>query len=192
MTATGELILGALLGVSLAVPPGPMNAWIVGASSRSYRAGVATGLGAVTADAILGIVVYTLGRVAHLESVVRFVYVLGAAALAYFTFRLLRGIRQPPVVTNEVGSYAPSLALGLSNPYQILWWLTAGIGFVYVGGPLLLVGLFGALVLWVFFLPAAVRTGTRRSPRVQRAVAFGSAAAMAAFAAYFVALAIFA
>lgn len=189
MASGSELILGALLGASLAIPPGPMNAWIVGASSRSYRAGVATGLGAVTADGILGIAVFLLGRATDLHSVVRFVYVLGAGVMAYFTIRLLRGVGRPPVLASELRTYSQSLVLGLSNPYQILWWLTAGVGFVYVGGPLLLAGLFGAIVLWVLALPVAVRAGTRRSPRVERAVLVGSAAAMAVFAAYFVLLA---
>ncbi len=52
------VLAGLALGFSLTVPPGPMNALIAGRAMRSLRAGITTGLGAMTADALLGAIVY--------------------------------------------------------------------------------------------------------------------------------------
>jgi threonine/homoserine/homoserine lactone efflux protein len=189
MSAVTELLLGLALGLTLAPPPGPMNAWIASAAVRSYRAGVATGLGAVSADAILGGVVYALDRFVDLEAASKFIYVLGAAVLAYFAYRLLRRSAPATTVPRPLRSFAPALALGLSNPYQILWWLTAGVGFAYVGGAALLVGLFAALLAWVVAFPWVVRAGAKRWPAVERWVRIGSGVALVGFAGYFAVLA---
>ncbi len=188
----GELLLGVVLGLSLAGPPGPMNAWIAAAASRSYRSGVATGLGAVSADAILAAVVFLLSRTFDLEAGLRFVCLLGAAVMGFFSWRLASALRRPVRETAELRSFGQALGLGLSNPFQILWWLTGGVGFAYVGGAALLLGLFGALVGWVLAFPLAVRAGARRSPKVERGILVVSAAAMAGFAGYFLVLALIA
>lgn len=190
MTVLGEVVLGVALGLSLAVPPGPMNAWIAVGSARNYRAGVATGLGAMSADAVLGVLVYLLERSVDLSAVVRLVYGLGAAVMAFLAYRLLRPRRRPTEAAGKLRSYGQAFALGLTNPFQILWWLTAGIGFAYVGGAPLLLALFGAIAAWVVGFPALVRAGVRRSPRVEQAVRFGSGIALAGFAAYFLLLAL--
>jgi len=44
-----KFLLGALLGCSLAVPPGPMNALIAAWSLKSFRHGFAVGAGAMSA-----------------------------------------------------------------------------------------------------------------------------------------------
>jgi threonine/homoserine/homoserine lactone efflux protein len=47
-----SLIAGILIGLSLAVPPGPINAIIAAESvKKSYLDGIKVGLGAMTADA---------------------------------------------------------------------------------------------------------------------------------------------
>lgn len=189
MTLLGELVLGAGLGFSLAVPPGPMNAWIAAGSARSYRAGVATGLGAMSADAVLGAAVFLVYRSVDLSTYLPFVYLVGGGVMAFLAYRLFRPRANAPASRGELRTYGQALALGFTNPFQVLWWLTAGVGFAYVGVAPLLLALFGAIAVWVFGFPAAVRAGVRRSPRVERAVRWGSAVALAAFAGYFLALA---
>ena len=187
-TALEGLLVGVVLGFSLAVPPGPMNAWIAAVAARSFRAGVVTGFGAMTADAVLGAVVYILDRTVDLHAVVRAVYLLGAGVMAYLGARLLRRTPQDGTDLPDRRTYVRAIVIGLSNPFQVLWWLTAGIAFAYLGGLLLLLGLFGAIVVWIVALPWAVHTGTRRHPSVERWVRFASAAILVAFAIYFVAL----
>ncbi len=192
MTLAAELLLGAGLGLSLAVPPGPMNAWIAAAASRSYRAGVATGCGAMTADGILGAVVFLLYRNVDLAAGLPLIYGLGAGVLGFFAYRLLRTDARAEPPDREVPSFVQALGLGLTNPFQVLWWLTAGIGSAYAGGLPLLLALFGAIAVWVVAFPWAIHLGVRRSPKVERAVRLGSAVALAAFGAYFLVLAVLA
>jgi threonine/homoserine/homoserine lactone efflux protein len=190
-TTTGlleSLVFGAVLGVSLAVPPGPMNAWIAALAVRSYRAGVLTGLGAMTADALLGTTVYVAERFVNLHEVVRFVYLLGAAVMGYIGARLLRRPAAAEPETADQRTYLRALGIGLSNPFQVIWWLTAGLAFAYLGGGVLLLGLFGAIVAWVFGFPWAIRAGARRHEAFVPAVRLVSAAILIAFAGYFVVL----
>jgi threonine/homoserine/homoserine lactone efflux protein len=189
MTSFLESVLfGAVLGFSLAVPPGPMNAWIAAAAARSYRAGVVTGLGAMSADGLLGAIVYLVERSVDLPEVVRFVYLLGAGVMVYLGLRLLTSGPELPVEPADERTFVRALLIGLSNPFQVVWWLTAGVAFAYLGGLLLFLGLFGAILLWVALFPWAVQVGARRDPLVARGVRIASAAILLGFAVYFAVL----
>lgn len=190
MSVVGAAILGAALGFSLVVPPGPMNALILARSASSWRAGAATGAGALTADGILGAIVFTLRSIADLSSFIRVVYVLGSGVMVLLAYLLLRPRpHDAAAVLPSRTAYSQGLGLGLSNPYQIVWWLTAGVGFAYVGGSSLLVGLFGAIGIWVVTFPWVVRSGTRRFPAAEKWIRWASGSAMIGFAAYFAYLA---
>jgi threonine/homoserine/homoserine lactone efflux protein len=191
MSALFELAFGLALGFSLTVPPGPMNALIAARSVAAYRRGFLTGLGAMSADLILGAAVFVLQAEIDLTSVVRFVYILGAAVMAFLAYRILRP--RPPdggPPPSQLATYTSALAVGLSNPFQILWWLTAGVAFAYLGGIVLLAGLFGAILVWVLAFPYAMHEGVRGRPRLERAVAIASGLILVAFAVYFVILAL--
>jgi threonine/homoserine/homoserine lactone efflux protein len=181
-----EAGVGVLLGFTLVAPPGPMNALIASQSVRSFHHGVVTGLGAMSADAALGGVVFALSAAIDLAKFVRPVYVLGCGVMSYFGLRLLvrRSAETPPPVS-PVRTYSMALLLGLSNPFQILWWLTAGLAFAYVGGWALFAGLFSAIAVWIVAFPYALSTGVPRSPSVERWITYGSGLLMIAFAAYF-------
>ena len=186
-----DLAFGLVLGFSLTIPPGPMNAFIVAHSVRSFRSGVTAGLGAMSADLVLGGVVFALRSAVDLSAEVRWVYVLGATVMVYFGVGLLRPPKE--VDSTEVAgvrTYTSALALGLSNPFQILWWLTAGLAFAYFGGWVLFVGLFGAIAIWIVAFPWAVHLGTGQRPRLGRALVVCSAALMFGFAGYFLFLAL--
>ena len=186
-----DLAFGLVLGFSLTIPPGPMNAFIVAHSVRSFRSGVTAGLGAMSADLVLGGVVYALRSVLDLSAEVRWVYLLGAAVMVYFGTGLLRKPRElSPSEVAGVRTYTSALGLGLSNPFQILWWLTAGLAFAYFGGLILFVGLFGAIAVWIVAFPWAVHLGTERRPELARVLIVVSAAVIFGFAGYFLFLAL--
>jgi threonine/homoserine/homoserine lactone efflux protein len=191
MSGLYVLGVGLLLGFSLTIPPGPMNALIAARSVRSFRRGVTTGLGAMSADGILGVVVYVLSAAVDLTSLIRPIYALGCIVMGYLGYRLFRS-RPSPVEPPDspVRTYSSALLIGLSNPFQILWWLTAGLAFAYLGGWVLFVGLFGAIAVWIVAFPYALSIGAQRSPRVERGVTYGSGAVLIAFAAYFTVLAV--
>jgi threonine/homoserine/homoserine lactone efflux protein len=193
MSLLTDLGFGLVLGFSLTIPPGPMNALIASTSARSYRGGVVTGFGALSADLVLGGIVFALYSVVDLAPFVRWVYAVGAVVMVYFGLRIVRASEKPEA-SEEVGvrTYARALALGVSNPFQIVWWITAGLAFAYLGGPVLFVGLFGAIALWVVAFPLAVHTGAKKHPSARRPIAVGSALILFGFAVYFAVLAAYA
>ena len=191
MVAVDELAFGLALGFSLTIPPGPMNALIASQSVRSATAGFVTGLGAMTADLVLGAIVFGLRSTVDLDAFLRAIYVLGAVAMAYFAYRIwVRRDVRAEAPEDRVRSYSQAVALGLSNPVQIVWWLTAGLAFAYLGGLVLFAGIFAAILVWVVAFPTLIHRGSRRYPSLGRWVAVASSAIMIAFAAYFVYLAV--
>jgi threonine/homoserine/homoserine lactone efflux protein len=169
-----------------------MNALIAANATRSYGRGVVTGLGALSSDAVLATIVYLLQALVDLHAVAREVYLLGAVVMAVLGYRLLRRARDAVPARSEAtgATYGTAFAVGLSNPFQILWWLTAGLAFAYYGGLLLLLALFAAVAIWVLAFPWAVHVGTRGSARAREGVRYVSGALVLAFAAYFVLLAL--
>ncbi|MGD1099302.1 MAG: LysE family transporter [Thermoplasmata archaeon] len=186
-----ELAFGLVLGFSLTIPPGPMNAFIASQSVRSFREGVTAGFGAMSADLVLGVLVYALHSAVDLSAALRWIYLVGAGVMVYLGIGLLRrAAGNPPLETTGAKTYTKALGLGVSNPFQIVWWLTAGLAFAYFGGWVLFVGLFGAIAGWILVFPWAVHAGTERRPTIARAVVVGSGIVIFAFAAYFLFLAL--
>ncbi len=180
------VLVGLALGFSITVPPGPMNVLIASRSARSLTAGIITGLGAMSADAILGAAVYEVHSAVDLGALVRGIDALGAIVLAVMVYRLSR---PPPTVRTPtrpgVRVYSSALAVGLTNPFQILWWVTAGLAFAYVGGFALFLGLFAAIAIWIVIFPYAISEGARRDPRVPRIISLVSAVLLGGFAVFF-------
>ncbi len=192
MNVGAVALFGLALGFSLTVPPGPMNALIASRAARSVRDGVVTGLGAMSSDAILGAAVFLLRSIVDLGGVARPIYALGAGVMAFLGVRLLRAAPAPDVAAAAPAgrTYLGALGVGLSNPFQILWWLTAGLASAYLGGVVLLLALFGAIGVWVVAFPAIIHLGVRRAPRVRVVVRYVSAALVLVFAGYFLVLAV--
>lgn len=186
----GAFLVGMILGFSLTIPPGPMNALIVARSVRSARDGTLTGLGAMVADLVLAILVYGLRSAVDLQAYLRPVYALGAVAMGFLAYRLLATRNAPPTVDpRRVATFSQALGVGVTNPLQIVWWLTAGLAFAYIGGILLFVGIFVGIAVWIVVFPIAVHAGTRRLSRGRQWISVGSAVVLLGFAAYFALLA---
>jgi threonine/homoserine/homoserine lactone efflux protein len=102
-----------------------------------------------------------------------------------------------------------TFVLALTNPYQILFWLTVGVGLltpgtidvlgytpyvgetltgvlvVQTGSPVLLAGLFGGIVLWITAFPTLLVAGKERVDTLAPVVAAVSAVVLAAFGVLF-------
>ncbi len=93
-----------------------------------------------------------------------------------------------------------AFVLALTNPYQVLFWLTVGVALlapgrmdllartplaaagslvVETGSPALVVGLFGGIALWIAGFPAGLVAAGRRVDRLAPAVAGASALVLA-------------
>jgi threonine/homoserine/homoserine lactone efflux protein len=190
MPLSYDLLFGLVLGFSLTIPPGPMNAFIAIQSARSLRSGIAAGAGAMSADAVLGIAVFFIRTVVGLNGYVRAIYLVGASVMILYAALLIsfqqRNARTAP---SGLRVYSQALFLGIGNPFQILWWLTAGLAFAFLGGLILFVGLFSAIAIWILAFPLAVHRGARDRPRLQSSIVGISVAILLAFAAYFLYLA---
>ena len=180
---------GVLLGLSIAAPPGPMNALIASNTvTRSRLAGHLTGLGAMTADAIFLAVTVGVGSAIQPTRGFRILlYLLGAGVLFFLaarTYPLLRKgleVRKLPGSEDPARAYLSGLLLGLTNPFQILWWLTAGLAFMRGIGAAVAVGFFLGILAWILVFPATLDVATRRWRGTYRAVMFFSLIVLLAF-----------
>ncbi|MWV65102.1 LysE family transporter [Halorubrum sp. JWXQ-INN 858] len=211
--------VGGLFGLALAAPPGPMNAVIAEeAVFRGWFAGARAGLGAATADVLFFVLAY-VGVVSFIESVPRLqtgMVAVGGVLMCYFAVGAARGARasflptagDTPRIAAGKG-FRKALALALTNPYQVLFWLTVGVGLlrpgrldvlarlpivggelagtlvVTTGSPALLGGFFAGVFGWVVAFPAALVAAERRIETFAPVVAVGSALVLAGFGVFF-------
>ncbi|GAA0210434.1 LysE family translocator [Halobaculum roseum] len=212
MTVVASLAAGVVFGLALAAPPGPMNAVIAEESVlRGWTAGVRAGLGAATADAIF-LVLSLVGVVGFLNDapLLRGAMVgVGGVLMLYYAYGAAREIGgsflsvDTDMVDDESAGFRKALALALANPYQVLFWLTVGVGLlepgeidvfgaaevselagtlvVETGSPALIVGFFGGIGLWVTGFPGALVAAKRRVEALAPAVAALSALLLAGF-----------
>lgn len=155
------LLLGIGLGLSLAVPPGPVNALIAREASRHGAwGGVRAGLPAPIVDTgWMLLVVFGLPRLVDLERFTPYLAGVGALLmlyLAYDTAKVRSHAATPPVKA------AALWAVTLSNPFQYAWWLSAGTAFLSQQGVYGAIGFVLAVFSWVFVLSHLVAHGAQR------------------------------
>ena len=212
MTLLGTLAAGVVFGLALAAPPGPMNAIIAEESVlRGWGAGFKTGLGAMSADllffglALAGVVAF----VREFPTVRDGLFLVGGVVMLYFAYGAARGASEEyrDKATPESRGFSKAFVLSLTNPYQILFWLTAGVGLltpgtidvlayasdslsgvvvVETGSAALVVGLFCGVAGWIVGFPAALTAAESRTESFAPVVAYGSAAVLAGFGLYFI------
>jgi threonine/homoserine/homoserine lactone efflux protein len=186
------LLAGSALGLSLAVPPGPVNAVIaVQSATKSTIRGFSVGFGAMTADGIFLIITYYLGRlIVHNETIRGILSMISCvllAYMAYLTYTSLRRIGQPAEVSNKSARlpYLSGLTIGLTNPLQITWWLSVGLSLISSIGLTIIVGFFAGILLWITFFPLAIHWASSRVPSLYRWVVYASVFLLLAFSAWF-------
>lgn len=183
--------IGVAIALSLAAPPGPVNALIAShAVTRSWRAGFLVGLGATTVDATwLALSVLAHSLLLGVRSVFPLIAVLGSVVMAYFAWRAVKAWKAEPVIAVpsravHATSYVTGVATNLTSPYPILWWLTAGVAFIDELGAFVLVGFFAGLFLWTTGFPYLLRAAQQRYARTYHIVLAFSILVLIVFAAY--------
>ena len=153
-------------------------------------------LGATVADAIF--FVLTFYGVARLVTPGErgALFVLGGVLMLYLALSIIRRARRPETgaVPNRLSSsslgrspFLLGLSMGLTNPYQLGWWIAIGAGMVAEFGGSVAIGFFVGILSWTVIFTAVVHAGVTRYERLSPAIAYGSAALMAAFALWFLA-----
>ena len=154
--------LGILLGISLAAPPGPITSMIINRAYRGWYGAIFVGLGAMTADFILMVITISIGTEFNLAHYIKYIYPLGAAFFLYLAYSILREKNVARSDGEMNGGYISGLSVGLLNPLQIGWWLTAGIGVYDRFGIVTIVFLFIGALLWVFILVYIIRFASKK------------------------------
>ncbi len=193
-----SLAAGLVLGLSLAAPPGPMNAVIAEeAVNRGWRAGFAAGLGAMTADACF-FVLALVGVVAFVQDAPtarRLMVGVGGVLMLYYAYGAYRDAGSFSDADPAEGrGFRKAFVLALTNPYQLTWWLTAGVGLLNpseisafglqlsaANGALTIAGFFAGILVWVAGFPASLRAAGERVDTLGAVVAYVSAVALALF-----------
>jgi threonine/homoserine/homoserine lactone efflux protein len=178
------LCKGLVLGFSIAAPVGPVGLLCIRRSITSGRmAGLATGLGAATADACYGAVAgfgltsvtaFMIGERAWLS-------LLGGLFLCGLGVRILRAkpeaLRASAGETRIHSAYLSALVITLTNPMTILSFVGAfaGLGLAvardYTAAALLVSGVFiGSGIWWLLLSAFAARLRERFDPRWLRRV----------------------
>ena len=177
---------GMLIGLAIAAPVGPMGLLCIQRNlARGRWAGVLSGLGAASADAVYGSIAgFGLAALANALLAWRLeLQILGGLFLLYLGWRTWQ---TPPAVPAEVqstragrvGDYLSALALTLTNPVTILAFLGifAGLGLAAEGrdfaaaGSLVLGVFTGSLLWWLLLAGGVGLLRGRLTPTALRAI----------------------
>ncbi len=208
---------GVVFGLALATPPGPMNAVIAEESVvYGWSAGFKAGLGTMLADVcfLLLSLAGAVAVVARYPTLRATMIGVGGLLMLYFAYGAVRKVSAtlaPEGSPGQSTGFRKALVLALTNPFQILFWLTIGVGLlkpgridvlgqtpyvgdglagvlvVRTGSPALLIGLFGGLVIWIVGFPAALVSARERVDAMTPVVSGLSAIVLGGFGVAFLA-----
>ncbi len=173
-------IKGLIFGFSIAMPVGPIGILCIRRSlAAGWRAGLLTGMGAATADAVYGCIAgFGLAGIAGILVGQRiWIQLIGGLFLCYLGLHiLLASSRQHRPVDAPAGAargYLSALMLTLTNPMTILSFTAvfAGMGLGsadsrHLGAGWLVAGVFtGSMAWWLILSSASCLFNARMNPR---------------------------
>ncbi len=203
---------GVVFGIALAAPPGPMNAVIAEESvAHGWLSGVRAGLGAMTADFcfFVGSLLGVVAVIERLPTLRAAMIAVGGVLMLYFAYDTATDLQsgfQSGDADEQGRGFQRAFVLAITNPYQILFWLTVGVALldpgrvdvleplstalagqfvVQTGTPVLLVGLFAGIGVWAVGFPAALIAARKRMDSFAPLTAGVSAFVLAGFGVYF-------
>ena len=166
---TSSLLKGVLIGFSIAAPVGPIGVLCIRRSlAEGQRVGLATGLGAATADAVFGCVAaFGLTAISGFLIGQKFwLGVLGGLFLCYLGVRTFLSRPSEKAAEAEgvglLAAYLSTFLLTLTNPMTILSFVAvfAGLGLGnspdYLTASMMVMGVFVGSALWWLMLSGGV------------------------------------
>jgi threonine/homoserine/homoserine lactone efflux protein len=148
-----EFIFGFILGLSIAAPPGPVNAIIANEAIKSPLHGTAVGAGAMSADLLFFLIVYNIKSYVPVY-ISNYIYILSSIILFYLAYGVLKSKSSSRGIK---GNYFVGLTMGITNPYQIIWWFTVGLFMVKSYSIALAYGFFSGIFIWIIIFPFFVK-----------------------------------
>lgn len=154
------ILLGFGLGISLAAPPGPVNALIARQASRHGAAGgIRAGIPAPIVDTIyMVLVLFGLPRLVDIARFERVLAAVGAALMLVLAWDTTRHRATGKQLAGPLAVWTVTL----SNPFQYAWWITAGTAFLGEQGAWGIAGFVVAIFGWVFGFSLLVARGAQR------------------------------
>jgi threonine/homoserine/homoserine lactone efflux protein len=189
-------IKGLIFGFSIAAPVGPIGILCIRRSlANGWTAGMLTGMGAATADAIYGCVAGfgITGITGFLVGQRAWIQIVGGLFLCGLGVRIFLSATDKKPVSEAPGSatmgYLSALLLTLTNPMTILSFAAVfagmGLGRVAAGqlaAGWLVAGVFsGSMAWWVILSSASSRFNTRINATSMRWINRASGAVLAGF-----------
>jgi threonine/homoserine/homoserine lactone efflux protein len=153
---------GLGIGLSLAVPPGPINTLIAQqAAAHGWRRGALAGLAAPVVDTVyLALVLAALPLLSDAGGLLRWMALAGALLMAYLAWMTVR-IR-PAGAAMPQRTFTQVMLVSLVNPFQLAWWLSAGPAFLADKGAAGVAGFLLGIYGWVLAFSWLVRKGALR------------------------------
>jgi threonine/homoserine/homoserine lactone efflux protein len=180
-------LAGALLGLSLAAPPGPVIAIMANASLRGrVRESILTAFGAIGADltwlafAVVGVVT-VLGRHPRLVGLMG---LGGGALLLWMAWSTFKAAREGLHDSHTPGSWKLGYMTVLTSPFSFAWWLANGTLLYSSWGLPGIGGMFLSLILYSVAFSYAFRWLGSRTARAVVGVAYASVFMLAGFGFY--------
>ena len=187
MSGWHAALAGALLGLSLAAPPGPVTAIMASASLHGrVKEAFLTACGAITAD-FCWLSLSVLGALALLGAHPRWMGVLGlggAALLLWMAWGAWRSAKAGLKDSRTPGSWKLGFMTVLTSPFSLAWWLANGALLYASWGAAGIGGLFLSLIVYSALFCEAFRRLGSRPARVALGVAYASVLVLAGFGLY--------
>lgn len=192
------VLKGVALGFSIAAPVGPIGLLCIRRSLADGRlAGLATGLGAATADAVYGAIA-AFGLTAVSALLVSQKFWLGLVGGLFLSVLGVRTFTAPPRKDDSqdqrvtlASAYASTLVLTLTNPMTILSFVAvfAGLGLGtardYLSASAMVLGVFiGSALWWLLLSNGVALVGSRVNAGWMRMINHISGAMIVAFGIY--------
>lgn len=190
---------GLVLGFSIAAPVGPIGLLCIRRSLAYGRGhGLATGLGAATADAFYGAVAaFGLTAISDLlVSYQTYLQIFGGIFLAWLGVSIIRSKVEENVAKAEDaslwGSYLSCVVLTVSNPATILSFVAMFAAFnlgasnndISAAGTIVGGVFIGSAAWWLILSSVAARFRHAITPKFRRGINYFSGAILIAFAAW--------
>ena len=180
-------LAGALLGLSLAAPPGPVMAIMAGASLHGrVRQAFLTACGAISAD-FCWLSLSVLGVFAAFRDHPRWLGWLGlagAALLLWMAWGAWASARRGIQGSHTPGSWKLGFFTVLTSPFSLAWWLANGALLYSSWGLPGILGLFLSLFLYSALFCEAFRWLGTRAAKTALGMAYGSVLVLAGFGLY--------
>lgn len=184
---------GFLLGLGAAIPLGPINILIMNNALKSYKAGVALGFGAMSADILyLSLILAGFLKLFNSPDILNIIGVLGSSFLLYLAYDIYKNRAkkiklhtQPIPIKNLSKIYIQGVLLTLLNPYTIVFWFSiAGYAATKnLNTGFTILGMISAITLWTTLMPYLVhRTKHKISQRAATYLSIFSALILFGFA----------